>query len=265
MTKTNSYKMNIPSIDKLNPDKPCAIVADVRIHGLLDLLKHIVPRLPAKVSLWLSEKQNEITDWAKACSIEVVVLNNQETISLITPGIKQPIKLARRVLDPVQLIFVGRNEISQDGYFIGAVYSFLNLIPAKFRPEYDLCLSDVLLELYLKFQYSPAILPIRNAGLTYIEGDAWSLDEAMLAGLNPKFGRLHSKLCRYLPPPAPFICPKEFKPDVADDKALSLTASQLVIERVFKKPANALWQAFLILNEIIAFRIKRKWASISRL
>lgn len=257
--------MNISSIDKLNPDKPCAIVADSRMRELLDLLKIFVPRLSGRVSLWLSDYQSEISEWARANSIEVLILNGQETVSVITPGIRQPLKLVRCVFEPVQLIFVGRNELSQDGYYMGAVFSFLNLIPESFRSEFDLCLSDVLLELYLRFRHSPAILPVKNVESTYVEGDAWSLDEGVLACLNPDFGRLHSKLRKYLPPPIPFLFHTEFKPDVTEDKALSMTANQLSTEKVFKRPVKTLWQAFLILSEIITFRIKRKWASIARL
>ena len=59
----------------------------------------------------------------------------------------------------------------------------------------------MLLELYMRFGPAPAMLCSGPAGHVFVAGDARALDAAVLAGLNPKYGRLHRRMHSHLPPP----------------------------------------------------------------
>lgn len=246
-----------PALDQLDPGRPCAIVADDRTPRLVDALEQLRPRLPRELSLWTPRQSDGLRAWAAGASAPVVTDDEHEIIALTAPGLDRAIPVSRRLLGPVQLVFLGRNEISCEGAYLGAVYSMLNLVPRQLREPFDHSLPDLLLELYRRFAHAPAVLPAA-AGGGYVDGDAWALDEAALAGLDGAGASLHEQLRQHFPrPPAPTTTALAPPPRTAD-AAYCRTALARWTERRVTRPPATLVRAGGIFLQLVATRLKRR-------
>lgn len=250
----------------LSRDKPYAIVADGRMRDLPQVLDSLLPQLPGDVRLWLSHSNGDVEQWAKTKDIQVVDIDHEESLSLVVPSLPKPIKITRLVLDPVQLVFLGRNEISSDDFLLGAVYTLAYLIPKNCWYEIAFDLPAVLMELYLRFGSCPAVVPLRGIGGEFAVGDPWALDEAILKHMPSKVGKLHAKLRSEL-----------FPPEVSVDVGLAPSCIPRNTDRVFARshgleaalkaalaPLGSLANAFAEVSEAIHFRLKRRWHQLSR-
>jgi hypothetical protein len=240
---------------------PIAIVADGGVQKLSSFLDQLLPFLQPKVFLWLSGQNGEALNWACSKNIEARRIDEGERIPLAVPTLPFSLEITRCVLDPVKLLFVGRSEISEDGYLLGGVYSMLNLVPIRIRQTSHRLLSQIIMELYIRFSHFPAIVPTHHGNPLFVIGDAWALDELILKNLPSKYGRLHSALRRYvLPPPPPSfaqeykVLPKSSPERVCPASAIFSSSIQFLI-----KAAAAGWRAGLILQQAMAYRLKSRW------
>jgi len=248
-------------LETLNKNLQYAIVADSRMQGLANLLDEVIPHLPPKLNLWLSEREDNIVKWAEYNDIPVKILNEYESLSLIVPTLPFPLEITRYVLEPVQLLFIGRNQITKDGYFLGALYSMLNLVPLRFQKKIKFYLPDVLSELYIRFHYFPAIIPSNRKNPRFLTGDAWQLDDIFLKNSESKYSRLHFKLEKYMRKPESLLqCQKgNILPARTNEKLFSQYENIQYCLKDFIKPAAAYLRASDILYQIISFRMKYKW------
>jgi hypothetical protein len=252
---------SLHALCSMKKELPVAILADSRMQGLTDILDQILPYLPSKASLWLSGENVDGLHWAISRDIDTIMLDDEETIALVVPTLHFPVEVTRRTLDPVQLVFVGRNEVSEDGYLMGGVYSMLNLIPRRFHYKISRYLSGVLLELYMRFKHFPAIIPSHRENPSFLCGDAWALDEYLLNQVPPRFGALHVALRNHLQPPESFSHIRDMKvgTKTTEDRLFQRFERLSSFFQCLPNSMVALYQAALILYQVTSLRLKRIW------
>jgi hypothetical protein len=245
------------------------VVADGYTPGLEPLLDKLLDCLPQPVSLWIAGTPKEVHRWAHDRGIPLFLTDGAETLSLVVPSLPFRLPVMRMLLDPVQLVFISRNEVTNDGYLLGAVYSLLNLIPRQHHPRMAFTLPELLFELYLRFGRFPAIIKANGNDQALVSGDAWALDEFSLGRLAPKYARMHEKLCALLKRPLPFSPPDgvDITPGLMGARLFSRSHELLRTKQTVAAPFISLWRAATILNEMVTFRVqrmKRQWQSRGR-
>jgi hypothetical protein len=245
------------------------LVADGRIRDLSHLLDRLLDDLPQPVSLWFAGTSYELARWANQRAIRLFQIDEEETLSLVVPSLPFPLPVMRLVLDPVQLVFISRNELTSDGYLHGAVYGLLNLIPRHHHQLLVRSLPAVIFELYLRFGRFPAVIKANGNGQAFVSGDAWALDQFSLGRLAPKYARMHEKLRALLKRPLPFSPPDgvDITPGLMRARLFSRSHELLRTKQTVGAPFISLWRAATIFNEVVTFRVQRmqrQWQSRGR-
>lgn len=246
--------------DVLCKDRPLAVVADVRMPDLVNLLKRMHEEWGRPIEVWLTQADTVVASWAASLGIHVRTVDREPTVSVSAPGFDTPMTLTAGILESTQLVFLGHGALSTEGILLGGVYSLSCLVPHSMHPRLPDQWGLLLRELYRRFPNNLAVLPIRKGSVTHlVSGDPWALDERLLSTLPPRAGMFHASLRQLLLPPA------------AIDSADTLTVSadrgrvpaypcgawQRICCRVWEIPRNRLILVADKLQTIISFRCRK--------
>ena len=242
--------------------RPLAVVADARMPELAGVLSRLYEDWEQPFSVWLTGGNPSITTWAAARNVPVVRLDEQPALGVIVPGMDEPLPLTAGVLETVQLACLAVGRQSREGIWLGGVYSLCYLVPGNELPVNKSHWNQLLLELYRRFQGQPVILPLWHGPSCHlVAGDAWALDEVLLARLPPAAGAFHAGLRRLLLPQAgmSFALPNIETLGDAGISAYRCGTSQRLWHGVWTLPRRRVTLVLDKLRTIILFRFQRYW------
>lgn len=195
--------MSVSWTATLTREQPLAVVADGRGPGLVQLLALLHAQWGVPFSVWLSEGNQAVSDWAAGHGLQVRDLSDGPALAVRAPCLTSPLVLTAGVTHPGQLLFVGQGCLSREGILLGGLYALASLVPGDDRPKVSGDWNQLLLELYRRFGGCPVVVPIRAGDdLQLLGGDPWAIDEGLLSRLPSRAGGFHVGVRRLLLPPA---------------------------------------------------------------
>jgi hypothetical protein len=251
-----------PWYDLLHRDRPLAVVADGRTPELAGLLQRMLDDWEQPFSVWLTQTEPAIFSWAASHGIQLQHIDEVPTISVHAPCLVLPMTLSAGVLHPIQLVFLAHGTVSREGILLGGLFSLSCLVPRSHLPctceEWNL----LLLELYRRFQGCQVIIPLREGASVHLAGgDAWALDEHLLAGLPPQAGAFHAAVRRMLLPPAgnglSDTC--TISSVKTDSYAYPCGTAHRFRHRVWEMPRKRLALVTDKVQTIVTFRCRKYW------
>jgi hypothetical protein len=242
----------------LTTDRPCAVVALAEGGGLERVLEQLSPLLPSGSSLWLSGRPETTAELRVPSGMSVTHLDSVEYVSLVLTGVDAPVPVPRLLLDPVQLIFVGQNLVSKDGYLLGAMHSLLALMPRSYRLQLADSVPDLLLALYRRFGHETFLLPTHLAKPAFMSGNPLAMDESMIRAARVDAPRPRHLAPERLIPVTTFVPPEDVRPLFTESKLLQDLPAN-VRDCQAGLTCARLAAAAKILVGIVARRVKRRW------